>query len=68
MALGVQLLGITSLAERDLPVDNVVNFTENGPFNGPPIMHQFAPHKCVISSHSVELAYKQKKKKNLIFV
>ena len=56
MARGDQLPGITSVAERVLPVESVVNFTENGPFNGPPIMHQFAPHKCVISIHSADVA------------
>lgn len=56
MAFGDQFLGIMSLAERLLPVDNVVNLTENGPFKGPPIMHQFAPHKWFISSHSSEFA------------
>ena len=56
MALGAQFLGMTSLADRVLPVDSVVNFTENGPFKGPPVIHQLAPHTCLISSHSVELA------------
>lgn len=56
MAFGAQLPGITSVAERLLFVDNVVSFTENGPFKGPPLKHQFAPHTWFISSHSVELA------------
>jgi hypothetical protein len=44
MAFGDQFLGMTSLAERVLPVDSVVSFTENGPFKGPLTMHQVAPH------------------------
>lgn len=56
MAVGDQFRGITSLVDRLLPVESVVNLTENGPFKGPPIMHQFAPHKCVISIHSFDVA------------
>lgn len=44
MALGDQLLGMTSRAVSVLAVDSVVSFTENGPFKGPPLMHQLAPH------------------------
>jgi len=44
VAFVTQLLGITSLAERLLPVEEL-NFTENGPLKGPPIMHQFAPQR-----------------------
>lgn len=57
MALGDQFRGITSLAERVLPVESVVNFTENGPFKAPaPLMHQLAPNTWLISSHSTEFA------------
>ncbi|XP_039040081.1 prohibitin-1, mitochondrial-like [Hibiscus syriacus] len=38
VALGVQFLGITSLADSVLLVNNVVSFTENAPFKGPPLM------------------------------
>lgn len=56
MALGDQFLGMTSLADRVLCVDNVVSLTEKGPCSGPPMMHQFAPHICLMSSQSLELA------------
>ena len=45
MAFGDHFLGITSLAESVLPADSVVSLTENGPFKGPPIIHQVAPHR-----------------------
>lgn len=45
MAFGDQFLGITSLADSVFPVDNVVSFTENGPFKGPLFTFQFAPHR-----------------------
>lgn len=70
MALGDQLLGITSLAERVFPVVSVVSFTENGPFKGPLTKHQVAPDRWFIASHSVEPACQnvKKDKEELLFV
>jgi hypothetical protein len=68
VAFGDQFFGMTSLAERVLPVDSVVTFTENGPSRGPPLKHQFAPHTWLISSHSVELACQFKHPKTPISI
>jgi len=56
VALGVQFLGMTSRAVSVFRADSVVSLTEKGPTSGPRTRHHVAPHTCLMSSHSTELA------------